>query len=148
MYVDESQDLAGYDLELLEILMKSRIAVTLVGDHRQATFTTNANLKNKQFARQNVIAKFAEWQAGGLCRLEYQYHSYRCVQPICDFADKLHPTLRKTTARNDTRTGHDGVFAVENSRVAAYMQKLSPQVLRYNRKQEDVPGCPLNFGAA
>src|ERR1017187_7852663 len=29
LYVDESQDLAGYDLELIEWLLKSRIAVTL-----------------------------------------------------------------------------------------------------------------------
>jgi DNA helicase-2/ATP-dependent DNA helicase PcrA len=148
IYIDESQDLAGYDLELLEVLMKSKITVTLVGDHRQATFTTNDNLKNRKFARQNVIEKFQEWRASRLCSVEYQYHSYRCIQPICDFADKLHPSLPKTTSRNDTRTGHDGVFALENRHVAAYVAAFNPQVLRYNRKQKDVPGSPMNFGAA
>ncbi|XWK57501.1 hypothetical protein RBB73_12775 [Tunturiibacter empetritectus] len=32
LYIDEVQDLAGWDLDLIETLMKSRIGVTLVGD--------------------------------------------------------------------------------------------------------------------
>src|SRR6266702_933520 len=41
IYVDEVQDMADYDLNVLELLMKSPVAVTVVGDPRQATFATN-----------------------------------------------------------------------------------------------------------
>ena len=35
--VDEVQDLAGYDLELLKLFLKSCSSVLLVGDPRQVT---------------------------------------------------------------------------------------------------------------
>ncbi len=38
IYIDEVQDLVGYDLEIIELLLKSKINVTMVGHHRQATF--------------------------------------------------------------------------------------------------------------
>ncbi|WP_163069612.1 UvrD-helicase domain-containing protein, partial [Acinetobacter baumannii] len=41
VYVDEVQDLAGYDLDLIERLLRSPIGITLVGDTRQATYATN-----------------------------------------------------------------------------------------------------------
>ncbi|WHO90907.1 UvrD-helicase domain-containing protein [Xanthomonas campestris] len=41
LYIDEVQDLAGYDLDLVERLLKSDIDITLVGDTRQATYATN-----------------------------------------------------------------------------------------------------------
>jgi DNA helicase II / ATP-dependent DNA helicase PcrA len=98
LYIDEVQDLAGWDLELMEILMKSRIGVTLVGDHRQATFSTNSAHKNKAYAGAKIINKFEEWKKAKLCDLEFQSISHRCVQPICDFADRFHPEMPKTTS--------------------------------------------------
>ncbi|HVJ04951.1 MAG TPA: UvrD-helicase domain-containing protein [Candidatus Saccharimonadales bacterium] len=142
LYIDESQDLAGYDLELIELLMRSRISITLVGDHRQATFATNYAAKNKGFARAKVIDKFEEWQKAGLCKLEYQYQSHRCIQAICDFADQLHPHLPKTNSLNSTITDHDGVFAVPQSQVHSYISIFHPQILRYSRAFKEVPGSP------
>lgn len=148
VYIDESQDLAGHDLELIELLMRWPIPMTLVGDHRQATFSTNQAAKNKKYARAKVVDRFEKWRKAGLCDLEYQYHSYRCTQGICDFADQLHPSLPKTNSLNKIVTGHDGVFAVPKSQVFKYIGAFHPQALRYNRTFKDVPGTPINFGSA
>lgn len=148
LYIDEVQDLAGWDLELVEALMKSQIGVTLVGDHRQATFSTNSALKNKKYSGAKIISKFEEWQKAKLCELEFQTISHRCVQPICDFADRLHPGLPKTKSMNSSVTGHDGVFAVRQRDVGAYMLRYQPQTLRYSRVTVDVPGTPINYGAS
>lgn len=53
--IDEAQDLAGWDLDLIECLLKSGVEVALIGDHRQATFLTNDNPKNKQFSGEKII---------------------------------------------------------------------------------------------
>lgn len=148
IYIDESQDLAGFDLNLVELLLKSPISIILVGDHRQATFATNRALKNKHFAGANVIEKFKEWHKAGFCNLEYQNYSYRCTQAICDFADLLHPNLPRTESKNSRSTDHDGVFAVRRTDVPRYLATFSPQVLRYSRKQHDIPGSPISFGSA
>ncbi len=148
LYVDESQDLAGYDLELIEVLLKCRTAITLVGDHRQASFSTHNASKHKKFARQSIIHKFEEWTNLGLCKIEYHYKSRRCTQAICDFADKLYPGLPRTESLNQILTGHDGVFAIPKSRVARYLDIFRPQPLRYDRKDKDIPGTPINFGSS
>lgn len=148
LYIDEVQDLAGWDLELVEVLLRSRIAVTLVGDHRQATFSTHSAHKNKGYAGAKIIEKFKEWRQADLCDLEFQSVSRRCVQAICDFADRLHPEMPKTVSLNNVSTGHDGVFAVRQRDVAGYMRAFNPQTLRYDRRAKDVPGTPLNYGAS
>ena len=148
IYVDEAQDLAGYDLELIEQLLDSEIELVLVGDHRQATFKTNQSAKNKQFGGQRIIDKFAEWEADGKVSIEIHNHSYRCVQEICDAADKLFPDVAGTISRNHARTGHDGMFLVHQRDINAYVKEFSPQALRYNRLTKKVPGIPYNFGEA
>lgn len=148
LFVDESQDLAGYDLELVELLLKSSVEVSLVGDNRQATYSTHSAAKNKRYAGSNIVLKFEEWEKNGLCNIEYQNFSHRCVQTICDFADQFHPDAPNTEAKNTEVTGHDGVFAVRKCDVAAYTAAYAPQPLRYDRRTKDILGKPINYGAA
>lgn len=146
LYIDECQDLAGHDLELVEALLRTDIEIVLVGDHRQATFTTNQSAKNKKYRRAGVLQKFREWEKAGYCEIEYQNVSHRCVQAICDFADQLNPDLPKTESLNKHATGHDGVFLVRAADEKDYIERFAPQTLRYSRVRKDVPGRPINFG--
>ncbi len=147
LYIDEAQDLSGYDLELVEHLLKAGIKMTLIGDCRQATYTTNDSPKNKPFVGANIIKKFENWEKAELLSIEHQTHSYRCIQSICDFADRLHPDFKDTTSRNKNKTGHDGVYAVRESDVAAYRKLYNPQPLRYDRRTKNIDGNPMNYGA-
>jgi DNA helicase-2/ATP-dependent DNA helicase PcrA len=148
LFIDESQDLAGYDLDLIEMLMRSQVQIILVGDHRQATYATNSASKNKKYRGAKIVDKFHQWEKAGLCALEYHNYSRRCVQAICDFADQFHPDAPNTESKNTNISGHDGVFAVRKRDVSAYVEKFKPQTLRYSRATKDVVGRPLNFGAA
>lgn len=50
IHIDEVQDLGGWDLDLLEVLMVSTIELNLVGDARQAVLSTNVrDQKNPQY---------------------------------------------------------------------------------------------------
>ena len=148
LLIDESQDLAGYDLELIQILLNSDVELTLVGDHRQATYSTNSGPKNKKYRGPNIVSKFEEWEKAGFCGIEYHNYSHRCVQAICDLADQFHPKAPNTESRNTNVTGHDGVFAVRKGQVPAYMKAYNPQPLRYNRATRNIPGKPINYGNA
>jgi DNA helicase-2/ATP-dependent DNA helicase PcrA len=146
LYIDEIQDMAGWDIEVIELLLKSTIDVTLVGDHRQATFRTNNAAKNSAYAGVNIVKKFREWDKVKLCSLTYEVDTYRCNQPIADIADGFFPKEPKTRSLNKTATGHDGVFVISSVDVDAYMAKYEPQVLRLNVKT-DCHGYPaMNFG--
>ena len=148
LYIDEVQDLAGYDLDLLKHLIDANVELTLVGDVRQATYQTNQAAKNSRYSGPNIITKFTEWCTEAHTDIEYQSYSYRCVQSICDFADSFYPHLPSTISHNYTNTGHDGVFAVRKTDVDRYMKAFSPQPLRLMRSSKVLPGCPLNYGEA
>ena len=55
--IDEFQDLAGFDLDLVEALLASPIQVILFGEFRQSTFRTNYSRKNKAFIGRGLLTK-------------------------------------------------------------------------------------------
>lgn len=148
LYIDEAQDLAGYDLDLVEMLFATRINIVLVGDLRQATYRTNNAGKNSAYVGPKIINKFRAWEQAGQVDIEPHNYSFRCVQAICDFADALYPDFEQTISRNETVTGHDGVFAVRRRDLAAYFERYRPQTLRYNRTTKAAIGVPYNYGEA
>lgn len=146
IYVDEVQDLRGYDLDLLELLLESDINVTLVGDNRQSTYQTNRSMKNSRYVGYKILDKFFEWENEARCEVELLDRSFRCNQAICDFADRIFPEAPNTVAGNHNITGHDGLFVVRSKDVASYINCFRPQVLRYNRAQKCQGYDALNFG--
>ncbi|OPF71576.1 DNA helicase II [Streptomyces antioxidans] len=146
IYVDEIQDMAGYDLELLDALLKSPIGLTMVGDPRQATFSTNTAQKNKQYKGSRIVDWFSE--RTNVCVIDSRVESYRCGQGICDFADDLYPELPRTISMNNEITGHDGIFRIKRSEVQEYMEKYSPTVLRWDRLTNTLGLDAMNMGAS
>lgn len=146
--VDEVQDLAGYDLEVLELILKGGIRLSLVGDHRQAILQTNHSNKNTGFVGVDIIKKLRQWEKAKLATLSYEQHTYRCGQRIADLADAFFPHEPATTSANTTETGHDGIYIVATADVAAYVARFSPQVLRRDRKTNCQGLSAMNFGEA
>lgn len=144
--IDEVQDMAAYDLDVLELMLRSGIQITFVGDHRQATLATNHSPKHKPFAGPGIIKKFEIWKKAGLTSIDYERHTYRCNQAIADLADGFFPAEPQTVSLNETVTGHDGVFLVRTADVGEYVRRFSPQVLRYSVRTDCSPYSAMNFG--
>ena len=144
--IDEIQDMAGYDLEVLELILRAGIKVRMVGDHRQATFRTNMGNKNSAYAGFKIIKKFQQWEKAGLVSLSYEQHTFRCHQHIADLGDSLFPSEPPTKSLNATTTGHDGVFIIPTAKVSAYVATFAPQVLRLDRKTLCAGQLAMNFG--
>jgi DNA helicase II / ATP-dependent DNA helicase PcrA len=146
IYLDEVQDLVGYDLDLLDLLFESSIGVTVVGDPRQHTFSTNQGLRNKRYRGAGLIDWLAE--RAEICAREDRQVSHRCNQEICDFASDLFPDYPRITSADDQVTGHDGIQTVSRFEVLEYAEHYRPQVLRHD-KRADTQGLPaMNFGVA
>lgn len=143
IYIDEVQDMAGYDLEIFNFLMHSSIKVLFVGDIRQATYATNNTNKNKKYKGINIIHYFIE--KTDICDIDQSLNiSYRCNEFICNFSDSLFDGMVSTFSGNEERTGHDGVFIVHPNDVEEYLQKYNPQCLRYDARTA-LPNA-INFG--
>ena len=147
IFIDEVQDLAGYDFDLVRLLLDSNINITTVGDSRQVTYHTNQLPRNAQYK-----GKFEEWVAAQLenglqnTKFEPLDYSHRCVQQICTFSDKLFPGFLATNSKNHTVSGHDGVFLVHPNDIEAYYEQYKPQVLREKRTSNTRNLSAMNMG--
>ena len=150
LFVDECQDLAGPDWDFVKRLLRSDLRVTLVGDPRQSILSTNLSRKNRRYRKSGVTELLEEWEDAGMCQIETMGMTRRCNAAICEFANGLWPDMEDMAPIEDTRTGHDGVFLVAASRVADYIERFRPQVLRHQRRK-NAPAyeqAGMNFGVA
>lgn len=135
--IDEVQDLSGYDLEILKLLVASGIAVQMVGDVRQAIMATNEReRKNKKYMFMKIWNWFQEQEKAGRITIEQRGETWRCAQEIAAFADSLFATdwdFTPTVSRNTERTGHDGMFIVAPEHADRYNDEFHPVLLRHSK---------------
>jgi len=146
IFIDEVQDMAGYDWQLIEALMRTPMQICCVGDPRQGTFSTANTNKNKRYKGSGCYDKFKEWEKKGLCAIQEMTDCYRSNQMICDHADLIFPHYPRTKSRFTDISGHDGVFKIPAHEVNTYHQAFSPVVLRYNVKSDTLKLPGLNIG--
>ena len=149
IFIDEVQDLAGYDLELLKLFFNCSSTIQLVGDPRQGTYSTNSAPKNKKFKKANIVNFFTD-QIENLTKDDTSLMTnYRCNKSICDLSNKLFPNFQATTSGNNTATQHSGVFFIKEQDVESYIQKFSPLQLRDSKRTKVNENYRvMNFGEA
>lgn len=154
IYIDEVQDLAGYDLEILRLLFQSKSSILLVGDPRQVTYLTHNEQKYCQY-QNGLIKKFIikECKDTLPCNIDEDIlnYSYRNNQIICDFASKLYANdFSPVKSKNIIATGHDGIFLVRTSDLDKYLSKYKPIQLRWDARNNhiDTNYKYYNFGAS
>lgn len=153
IFIDEVQDLAGYDLELIKILFKSDSKILLVGDPRQVTYLTHLEAKYKKY-RNGKIIQFLEDECHSLIEVDIDEdslkYSHRNNKWICKYSSQLYPDLPEAISCeccNKEDTGHDGVFLVRPEEIDNYLNTYHPMQLRWNNATETNSDYPvMNFG--
>ena len=148
VFIDEFQDLAGWDLDVVEMLLQSDMHITLVGDPRQHIYSTNPSLKNKQYRGADLVKLVEKWERKGLCSLEHMNRTYRCNRAVCDFSNALWPGMGPMMSLRHDTTEHDGVFLVAEDHVSRYVQRYRAQILRYHKNANSYGYDAMNFGLA
>ncbi|MEH5667917.1 UvrD-helicase domain-containing protein [Enterobacter cloacae] len=135
IYVDEVQDLAGYDLELLQVLFSSSIKITLVGDPRQATYSTVNTEKHAKYKKAAIVNFFEDKAAGIVVDDKMLNENYRCFHLINEFANKLYPEFTPSISNVRATSGHDGVFLLPEKLLSCYIAKYTPVQLRWDKRR-------------
>lgn len=152
IFIDEVQDLCGYDLDVLELLMLSKIPVEMVGDIRQAILATNQReRKNKKYMYMGIWEWFRAAENAGRVRISQRTQTWRCGPQIATLADSMFDDswgFEATESLNNTATGHDGVMLLKPEDVEAYVSRYAPLVLRHSMAsaKEFDHLKPMNFG--
>lgn len=140
IFVDEVQDLAGHDLDILVALFKSPSNVVMVGDPRQVTYVTHLEARLKKY-RDGGIADFirAELPRKVACDIDATslLTSHRNSTVICELSSKLYPKLAAATACNCPNCRQPapvdgGLFIVRPKDVPRYLETRRPVQLRWS----------------
>lgn len=137
IFIDEVQDLAGWDFELIELFSKINSTVLLVGDPRQKTYTTHNTQKNKKKKNGKMVnLSIDDFIKNKCANYDIDQNSltinYRCNQEICDLANQLFPEQPQTQSGNQIETEHRGVFFVKSEHISRYLQEFNAVQLRYS----------------
>lgn len=120
IYVDEIQDMAGYDLSIIEMLFESGISIICVGDNKQATYSTHNAQKNKSKSGRNFWEFCADKQSNGVATIKENMTSRRFNSNICAFANRVYPNTKNISTSMNETTEHDGVFVIERTDLERY----------------------------
>lgn len=138
IFIDEVQDLAGYDLAFLKLLFQSSLRVLLIGDTRQVTYLTHHERKHTGY-KHGKIAEFIQeecTQCFDPSHIDYSMRTnYRCSPPICEFSNKLYPDMPESKSGNGESVEHTGLFQVKKRDVENYVRRYSPMQLRWNSRE-------------
>ena len=144
IFIDEVQDLAGYDLDILRMLFQSESSVICVGDPRQVTYLTHWEKKYKKYQS----GKIKEFVNEICIKKRNPYNivvdeallnkSHRNNRIICDYSSSIYPLLKATEPCDcddchPIEVEHQGVFIVKQSNLSDYMSRYNPVQLRNSR---------------
>jgi len=147
IYIDEVQDLAGEDLELLKLLFDSKIYIECVGDYKQSTYTTHNSKKNKKQTGINIISYFKELEKKNKIELFFNKKTRRFEKEICSFSNEIFGNLEDIIESDVVYNQENmGVYLIEDKDVELYYKKYHPAVLKYDTKTTNIPYISLNFG--
>lgn len=139
IFIDELQDYAGWDLEIIRLLFDSQIFITCVGDYKQATYRTNNSPKNSQYRDENIRNYFKMLEKKGVCTTSYANTTRRFNCEICDFVNTIHgdiDSIVKPDGNIECRNPVDntGVYAMDVKYLSQYCDHYHPTILRYDKK--------------
>ena len=130
--IDEVQDFSGYDLEIFKELCHINKNMLLVGDIRQATYSTHFEQKNKKYASGGIV-DYAKTCIKNIIIDETSLNiTHRNNKWICDFANSIYPEMNPCDTDMNITTGHDGIFWVKDTDTGMYLKKYHPVQLRNN----------------
>lgn len=156
IFIDEVQDLAGYDLDIIKKLFASNSEIILVGDPRQVTYLTHHESKYGKY-KDGRIKDFIENE----CKKGFKFtideaslnNSHRNNKEICYYSGKLYEkqfVAVEPCQCEDCRSyqiEHEGIFLVRPKDVEDYLQSFNPVQLRWNVTKKVNTELPVfNFG--
>lgn len=137
VFIDEVQDMAGYDLDVIALLMGSSSTVIAVGDPRQVTYLTHWETRLKKY-REGAIVEYFKKGLPKKVKCEVDDTSlkvsHRNNASICELSSKVYPALPASAPCTCCREkgGHEGLFVVGTLDVDPYLAMTGAMQLRHS----------------
>lgn len=144
IFIDEVQDLVGYDLEIIKKLFSTNSSVILVGDPRQVTYITHFERLNSHY-RDGKIKEYIKEKCNKLNVVIDETtlkKSHRNNNLICEFASRLYPNLEKSEKCDcddcQTDINLQGIYIIRTKDVDSYKSECDHLDFCVLRSQKSV----------
>lgn len=135
IFIDEVQDMVGYDLEIIKKLATIKNNLLIVGDPRQTIYSTHCDSKYKKYDN-GKIDKFIKEE----CKLlDFEIDNltlnkcHRCHKEIVNFMNGFYPEYNKLFSKEIPINEGQGIFVIRKKDVEKYLNKYNPWQLRYSK---------------
>ena len=146
IYIDEIQDLAGEDIEILNLLFNSKIQIQCVGDVKQSTYTTYNAKKNKKIMGIHLIDFFKELERKGIITLLFNNKTRRFGREICEFSNSIcNDKNNRIESDKIYKEENQGVYLLDKKDFENYFKIYKPTILKFDAKTK-IDYDSLNFG--
>ena len=155
VFVDEVQDLAGYDLDILRALASSSARLLMVGDPRQVTYLTHHERRYAKYADGGIVA-FLRQELPKKVTIEIDEttlnRSHRNSVEICAVSSRLYPDLSASQACECVQcrapSKMAGLYILQTADYAHYLATVRPMQLRdrIDSAGVDRQSPAMNFG--
>lgn len=146
IYIDEIQDLAGEDIEILNLLFNSKIQIQCVGDVKQSTYTTYNAKKNKKITGIHLIDFFKELERKGIITLLFNNKTRRFGREICEFSNSIcNDKNNRIESDKIYKEENQGVYLLDKKDFENYFKIYKPTILKFDAKTK-IDYDSLNFG--
>lgn len=151
IYIDEIQDMSGFDYDILKLIINSSINLTMVGDPRQCVYTTHFSQRYHKYS----FGKIVDFVKNECPKYAVEIDdvtlnsSYRNSMEICTLANRLFPEYQPCGSNQQLSHEHKGIFYIKEEHLRNYMLLFKPFQLRWDRRVSII--CPIdvmNFGEA
>lgn len=117
IFIDEIQDLASFDFDLINLLLKNDFTIIMFGDPRQGTFRTSMGPKNQQY---QDFFDYCEKTKIEICVDNNTLNrSFRCPDKIIKFASTIFPYYPQSSGTQKTAE----LFLVPTSKKDSYLNQ-------------------------
>lgn len=151
IYIDEAQDLCGYDFEILKFLLQeTNVPVVVAGDAKQTTYTTANVKKNKKFTFDSYLAEKVNRpnKEHIIIDRETLIYTHRCISSISTLASKIYPETPTITCSCDkcekTRKQYihrlRGIYFVKKKDIQDFLDETGAVILRWNKRDNATKG--------
>lgn len=146
IYIDELQDLAGLDVDILELLIRSNLAVYCVGDPKQKTFQTHNAKIGKKKGGENIFPYLCNRSNVLHLNVELSNATRRFEQDIADFANLMLPDNPMNSNVHYEEVTDKGVYIIGKQYITDYIAQFKPIVLRYDKNSDTLGFSGINYG--
>ncbi|MBD8561532.1 AAA family ATPase [Pseudomonas fluorescens] len=144
LYVDEVQDFAGNDFNLLTSICKAKVSILYVGDFYQHTFDTSRDGQINRTLHDDLMKYEKRFRAAGL-RIDKETlgRSWRCGTTVCDF---ITTHLHINIGAHEARTSE--IVTVEDKGQAQALHADSSTVKLFLQEHYKYDCYSQNWGAS